>query len=276
MSFEKNPKAKIFAELHYQKRPFILANAWDAASARIFEKAGFPAIGTTSAGLAASKGYRDGQNIPLEEVLDTVRQILSVVELPVSVDIEAGFGKNNEELVCNIKKIVSLGAVGINLEDGTGCKTSPLTPIDEQVAKIRAIREEIPTDCLWINARMDALYLDLFEKEAALRETIRRAHAYLEAGVNSIFVFGAVNDKESISRLIHEINAPLNLLANPGLPPIEELKKLGVARVSLGSGPMRATLGLLEEISQELLEFGTYRSLIKNAVSFTALQELFN
>src|SRR5277367_895647 len=135
MFFEKNPKAKIFSELHYQKKPFILANAWDAASASIFEKAGFSAIGTTSAGIAASKGYRDGQNISLEEVFDTVRQILSVVEVPVSVDIEAGFGKNNELLVRNIKRIVSLGVVGINLEDGTGCMTSPLTPIDEQVAK---------------------------------------------------------------------------------------------------------------------------------------------
>ncbi len=274
-SVEKHPKAKIFAELHYQKKPFILANAWDAASARIFEKAGFQAIGTTSAGIAASKGYQDGQNIPLEEVLDTVRQILSVVALPVSVDIEAGFGKDNEELVRNIKKLVSLGVVGINLEDGTGCMTSPLIPIDEQVAKIRAIRKEIPTDRLWINARMDAMYLGILEKEAALEETIRRAHAYLDAGVNSIFVFGAVNDKESISRLIREIKAPLNLLANPGLPPIEELEKLGVARVSLGSGAMRATLGLLEEISQELLKFGTYQSLTKNAVSYSALQELF-
>jgi 2-methylisocitrate lyase-like PEP mutase family enzyme len=275
MFFEKNPKAKIFYELHHQKKPFMLANAWDAASARIFEKAGFSAIGTTSAGIAASKGYQDGQNIPLEEVLDTVEQILSAVEVPVSVDIEAGFCKNNEELVRNIKRIVSLGAVGINLEDGTGCMTSPLTPIDQQVAKIRAIREEIPTDRLWINARMDAIYLGLLEKEAALEETIRRAHAYLEAGVNSIFVFGAVNDKESIARLIREIKAPLNLLANPGLPSIKELEKLGVARVSLGSGAMRATLGLLEEISQELLKFGTYRSLTKNAVSYPALQELF-
>lgn len=276
MPFEKNPKAKIFSEIHYQKKPFILANAWDAASARIFEKAGFSAIGTTSAGIAASKGYRDGQNIPLEEVLDTVKQILLAVELPVSVDIEAGFGKNNKELVHNIKKVLSLGAVGINLEDGTGCKICPLTPIREQADKIRSIRSEISSENLWINARIDVLYLGLVEKEAALDETIRRAHAYLEAGANSVFVFGGANDKDSISRLIREIKAPLNLLANPQLPSIEELQKLGVARVSLGSGPMRATLGLLEEISQELLEFGTYRSLTKNAVSFPALQELFN
>ena len=276
MLLEKNKKAKIFADLHNKKEPFILANAWDAASARIFEKAGFSAIGTTSAGIAAAKGYRDGQNMPLEEVLDTVKQILSAVELPVSVDIEAGFGKRNEELVRNIKKVLSLGAVGINFEDGTGCKSFPLTPIEEQMNKIRAIRTEIASEDLWINARIDVLYLGLLEKEAALDETIRRAHAYLEAGANSVFVFGGVNDKDSIARLTREIKAPLNLLANPQLPSIEELQKLGVARASLGSGPMRASLGLLEEISQELLKFGTYQSLTNKAVSYSELQELFD
>lgn len=276
MLLEKNKKAKIFADLHNKKETFILANAWDVASARIFEKAGFSAIGTTSAGIAAAKGYRDGQNMPLEEVLDTVEQILSAVELPVSVDIEAGFGKCNEELVRNIKKVLCLGAVGINFEDGTGCKSFPLTPIKEQMDKIRAIRTEIASEELWINARIDVLYLGLLEKEAALEETLRRAHAYLEAGANSIFVFGGLNDKDSIACLTREIKAPLNLLANPQLPSIEELQKLGVARVSLGSGPMRATLGLLEEISQELLKFGTYQSLTNKAVSYSELQELFN
>jgi 2-methylisocitrate lyase-like PEP mutase family enzyme len=98
----------------------------------------------------------------------------------------------------------------------------------------------------------------------------------LEAGANSIFVFGAVNDKDSIARLTREIKAPLNLLANSQLPSVEELQKLGVARVSLGSGPMRASLGLLEEISQELLKFGTYQSLTKKAVPYSELQELFD
>lgn len=273
---ERNKNAKIFADLHSKNETFILANAWDAASARIFEKAGFSAIGTSSAGIAAAKGYRDGQHIPLDEVLDTVRQILSVVELPVSVDIEAGFGKSNEELVNNIRKVVSLGAVGINFEDGTGCKSCPLTPIKEQMDKIRAIRKEIASEDLWINARIDVLYLGLLEKEAALDETIKRAHAYIEAGANSIFVFGGLNDKDSIARLTSEIKAPLNLLANPQLPSIEELQKLGVTRVSLGSGPMRATLGLLKEISQELLQFGTYQSLTHKAVSYPELQQLFD
>ncbi|MBX9744824.1 MAG: isocitrate lyase/phosphoenolpyruvate mutase family protein [Chlamydiales bacterium] len=273
MSFEKNPKAKIFSELHYQKKPFILANAWDAASARIFEKAGFSAIGTTSAGIAASRGYRDIQNIPFPEMLDNIEQILSSVTLPVSVDIEAGYSNNIEEIIYNIKKVVSLGAVGINFEDGTGDEASPITPITIQAERIQAIREQLSSDTLWINARVDVFYLGLMEKEKALEETIKRSLAYLEAGANSIFV--VVNDKDLISSLVREIKAPINLVANSQLPSIEELKELGVSRVSLGSGPMRATLGLLEEISQELLQFGTYRSLTKNAVSYSGLQELF-
>lgn len=141
--------------------------------------------------------------------------------------------------------------------------------------KIRAIRTEIASEALWINARIDVLYLGLLEKEAALEETIRRAHAYIEAGANSIFVFGGVNDKDSIARLTREIQAPLNLLASPELPSIEELEKLGVVRVSLGSGPMRATLGLLKEMSEELLKTGTYQSVTNKAISYSELQELF-
>jgi 2-methylisocitrate lyase-like PEP mutase family enzyme len=169
--------------------------------------------------------------------------------------------------------VVSLGAVGINFEDGTGNETSPLIPLTTQAERIRAIRDEIPSDCLWINARIDVFYLGVMEKEKALEETIKRAHAYLEAGANSIYV--VVNDKDLISTLVREIKAPINLLANAKLPPMNELRELGVARVSLGSGPMRATLGLLEEISHELLESGTYQSLTNKAVSYSALQELF-
>jgi 2-methylisocitrate lyase-like PEP mutase family enzyme len=274
MLLKKNTKVQLFADLHHKKEPFILANAWDAASARAFEKAGFSAIGTTSAGIAASRGYSDGQNIPLAEMLDSVRQILLGTTLPVSVDIEAGFGKNHEEVVQVLEKLISLGAVGINLEDGTWNEACPITPLEEQVNKIRTIRDEISSEYLWINARVDVFYLGLLEREAALKETIKRANAYLEAGANSIFV--VVNDRDVISTLIREIKAPINLLANSKLPPIPELKELGVSRVSLGSAPMRATLGLLKKISRELLDFGTYESLTNDAVSYSDLQKFFN
>ncbi len=263
-------KARKFAKLHIEKTPFILANAWDAASARVFEKKGFSAIGTTSAGIAASRGYHDGQNIPLAEMLACVKEIISAVDVPVSVDIEAGFGKTTDEIIDTIKNVASLGAVGINIEDST---QNGLIDLSTQAKKIQEIRKAFPSH-LWINARIDVFYLGQLGKEEALKETIRRTRAYVDAGADSIFVF-AINDKESIATLAREIKAPMNVLAGPKMPSIQELRELGVARVSLGSGPIRATLGLLEEISTELLSSGTYGSLTKNAVSYPALQTLF-
>lgn len=273
MSLENRKKAKTFAELHQKHQTFILANAWDAASARIFEKAGFQAIGTTSAGIAAARGYPDGQKIPLDEMLDAISQIVSAVNVPVSVDIEAGFGKNCDEIVNTVKKVTALGAIGINIEDATGDKAAPIYDVGSQVEKIKTIRRAISSEDLWINARVDPFYLGMQGPEA-LTETINRAQAYHIAGADSIFV--VVHDKELISKLTKEIKAPINLLAGPKLPSINELKQLGVARVSLGSAPMRATLGLLQEISKELLEHGTYLSLTNQAVSYASLQELFH
>jgi 2-methylisocitrate lyase-like PEP mutase family enzyme len=270
MNCERNAKTRIFAELHQRGNPFILPNAWDAASARIFEKNGFSAIGTTSAGIAASRGYRDGENIPRSEMLECLKQIINAVNLPVTADIEAGFGESIEEIIDTINQVISLGAVGINIEDGTGNVASPIVDIEFQSDKIKAIRSHV-SDELWINARIDVFYLGLND---AVNESIRRAHAYLEAGASSIFIFG-VSDKQIISTLSQEIGGPLNILAGPKIPSINELKELGVARVSLGSGPMRATLGLLEEMSQELLSSGTYQSLTSRAVSFPALQDLY-
>ena len=273
-----NTKAKIFAELHRKKEPFVIsANPWDAASARIFEKAGFLALGTTSAGIAASRGYQDGQKIPLPEMLEVLERILAVVNIPVSADIEAGFGQTIAEILDTVKKVVSLGAVGINFEDTTGSQAAPISDIGAQTKKIQAIRNAIPPEKLWINARIDVFYLGLLEKEKALEEIIRRAHAYQEAGADSFFIPGAAaNDKKIISTLTREIKAPINLLAGPKLPSLNELKELGVSRISLGSGPMRTTLGLLEEISTELLELGTYQKLTNNAISYPALQDLFS
>jgi 2-methylisocitrate lyase-like PEP mutase family enzyme len=267
-------KVKIFAKLH-QEKPFILANAWDAASARTFERAGFKAIGTTSAGIAASRGYRDGQNIPLEEMVKTIREIVEAVNLPVSADMEAGYGRDIKEIIDAIGQVVSLGVVGINIEDSTSDKSAPLADITSQSEKIRAIRQAFPHEDLWINARIDVLYLGLFEPKEAAEETIRRAHAYIEVGANSVFIFGTT-EKELLSKFAQEIQAPINFLAGPKMPTIDEMKSLGIARVSLGSTPMRATLGLLEEISKELLGSGTYQSLTKKAIPYATVQNLFS
>jgi 2-methylisocitrate lyase-like PEP mutase family enzyme len=244
----------------------------------MFEKEGFSAIGTTSAGIAASLGYADGQQIPAKEMLDAIRRIVRAVNLPVTADIEAGYSQNIEEVLRVIKEVLEIGAVGINIEDSTGVQGNPIMDIPSQVKKIQAIRAMVAAagKTLIINARIDVFYLGLHaDKQKAADETIQRAHAYLKAGADCVFIFGT-NDKELLSRMVKAIAAPVNFLAGPGMPSVPELQQMGVRRLSLGSGAMRAALGSLVGISKELLNEGTYQALTKNAVPYGELQKLFS
>ncbi len=269
-------KAEKFQSLHQMQDLFILPNAWDAASARVFEKAGFSAIGTTSAGIAASLGYHDGQQIPVQEMMSAIKRIVSAVNLPVTADIEAGYSQEAEKVLEVIKEVMAMGVVGINIEDSTGIKERPILDIPSQVAKIRAIRNMVSAakKTLLINARIDLFYLGLYDTQRATQETIERARAYLEAGADCIFIFGMA-DKEVLSQLVKDIPGPVNLLAGPGMPSVAELKLMGVRRLSLGSGAMRATLGTLEQISMELQQKGTYNKLTEKAVPYGELQKFF-
>ncbi len=276
LSTSLQAKAETFKALHQKQDLFILPNAWDAASARVFEKAGFSAIGTTSAGIAASLGYPDGQQIPVREMMDAIKRIVSAVNLPVTADIEAGYSQEIEKVLEVVREAMAMGVVGLNIEDSTGIKESPILDIPSQVAKIRAIRNMVSSakKTLVINARIDLFYLGLYDTERATQETIERAHAYLQAGADCIFIFG-VTDKAVLSRFVKAIPGPVNLLAGPGMPSVSELRLMGVRRLSLGSGAMRATLGTLEQISTELLQEGTYNKLTEKAVPYGELQKFF-
>ena len=276
LSTSLQAKAETFKALHQKQDLFILPNAWDAASARVFEKAGFSAIGTTSAGIAASLGYPDGQQIPVREMMDAIKRIVSAVNLPVTADIEAGYSQEIEKVLEVVREAMAMGVVGLNIEDSTGIKESPILDIPSQVAKIRAIRNMVSSakKTLVINARIDLFYLGLYDTERATQETIERAHAYLQAGADCIFIFG-VTDKAVLSRFVKAIPGPVNLLAGPGMPSVSELRLMGVRRLSLGSGAMRATFGTLEQISTELLQEGTYNKLTEKAVPYGELQKFF-
>lgn len=276
LSISSEAKGAAFKALHQRQDLFILPNAWDAASARIFEKKGFSAIGTTSAGIAASLGYPDGQKIPVREMMDAIKRIVLAVNLPVTADIEAGYSHEIAKVLEVVKEVMEMGVVGINIEDSTGMKDQPMFDIPSQVAKIRAIRKMVGSaeKTFVINARIDFFYLKLYDTERTVAETLERAHAYLEAGADCIFIFG-VNDKEVLTKLVKAIPGPVNLLAGPGMPSVAELGLMGVRRLSLGSGAMRATLGALEQISTELLSDGTYNKLTQNAVPYGELQKLF-
>jgi 2-methylisocitrate lyase-like PEP mutase family enzyme len=255
-------KAERLRALHHADDPLVLVNAWDAATARIFEKAGSAAIASTSAGVAFACGYPDGEKIPRDLMLEAVARICAAVSLPVTADVEAAYGNTPEEAHRTANGVLDSGAVGMNLEDGTGRPEAPLTDLSLQLEKIRAVHEAarrrgVP---IVVNARTD-VYLDRVGPEGGrFEEASRRAEAYRDAGADCVFIPG-VTDATTIGALVRRLRCPVNVLAGAGSPSISELAKLGVARVSLGSGPMRAALTLMRRLAEEALTKGTYSSL---------------
>ena len=266
-------KAIQFRELHRGPGVLILPNAWDVASARVFEDAGFPAIATTSAGIAFSLGYPDGQRIPREEMLARIGRIVRAVRVPVTADIEAGYGSSAEAAARTTLELIQAGAVGMNLEDASLSPVEPLIDLQLAVEKIKAARASavrLHVEIV-VNARTD-VYLLGPDPDADYSEALRRLVAYREAGADCVFAPG-LKDADTIGRLVKAVNCPLNILAGPGMPSIPELEKLGVARVSLGSGPMRATLGLLRRAAEELKTSGTY-SALEGGVPYAEVNKL--
>jgi 2-methylisocitrate lyase-like PEP mutase family enzyme len=255
-------KASAFRAMHSGKQILLLPNVWDVASARIIEEAGFGAVATTSAGIAFSLGYPDGQKISREEMLAAVTRITRSVRVPVTADVEGGYGNTPEDAALTAQGVIEAGAVGLNLEDASGDSGTPLVELPLQLEKICAVREvatrlKVP---LVLNARTDVFLLQVGDPAKRYDEAVRRLRAFREAGADCVFLPG-VRDAAMIERLVSDVRCPVNIRAGPGSPPVPELQKLGVARVSLGSGPMRATLGLLRRLAEELKKAGTYSAM---------------
>jgi 2-methylisocitrate lyase-like PEP mutase family enzyme len=265
-----------FLALHRSSKILVLPNAWDVASARIFEEAGFPAIGTSSAGVAFSLGYPDGQKIRREEMLSVVRRIAEAVNVPVTADVEAGFGNTPEEVADTAREVISAGAVGMNLEDGDEGKPNFLVDIARQKEIIRAVMEagKGAGISFVLNARTDVLLYGIGPVETRLERAIERLNAYHAAGAPSLFAPG-VKDKETIGQLSRGLAGPLNILATVGTPPVAELQRLGVARVSVGSGPMRATLGFLSRMARQLHDEGAFTLMTEGTIPYADVNRLF-
>lgn len=258
--------AERFLKLHHDDEILVLLNSWDVGSSKLIEASGYKAIATTSMGIAASLGYPDCQVIQLSEMIGAIRSIVKAVNVPVTADIEAGYGRNVDEVVDSVKTIIATGVVGINIEDSVDL--SPVlideTEFCERISAIRALSDSLGFH-LVINARTDSFYTSRSSEREKLAESIRRGNMYREAGADCIFV-QPVWQRETIAALVKEIDAPINILANPtiggGFPPsVRELQDLGVARVSLGSSLMKATLALIKKVADELSERGTYDAL---------------
>jgi 2-methylisocitrate lyase-like PEP mutase family enzyme len=261
-------KAEQFRRLHVPT--LVLPNAWDAASARLIEQAGAKAIATGSAGISWALGYRDG-SMPRDEAIDAVRRIVRVVQVPVTADIESGYG----DVAGTVKTIVEAGVVGINLEDSPGENGQPLIDPDVHAARIRAAREaaaSIGGDVV-INARTDVFLNEVGPVESRLDHAVQRAGIYGAAGADCIFIPGVV-DAAIIAQLVQRINAPINIVIRKNSPPIDELRRLGVARVSAGPRIAEVAYTAALAAARELLEPGTYASL-QSALPFDEMDRLF-
>jgi 2-methylisocitrate lyase-like PEP mutase family enzyme len=258
-------KADILLALHRGPEILVLANVWDCVSARIVEEAGFPAIATTSAGVANALGYPDGERIPAAEMLAAVARIARCVRVPVTADLEAGY----QDVAATAAGLVASGAIGLNLEDAGGDPAQHAA----RIATVRRVGRELRVN-LVINARTD-LYWDRTGGDPASRfeRSCERARTYIDAGADCVFIPG-VTDEDTIRRFVEALRFPLNVLAAAGTPPIRRLQELGVARVSVGSGLARAAMGLTSRIARELKTSGTFEGMLQGAVPYS-LSRLF-
>ena len=249
---------------------FVLPNAWDAGSARILEQVGFPAVATTSAGIAWASGVPDGGALDRAGMLEQIGRIVAAVSVPVTADLEAGYGDTADDVALTVARAVQLGAVGGNLEDaGPG----GLFDIDEAVDRLAAARAAAPSGTFVLNARTDTYFVGTTGDPFA--ETIQRAVRYLEAGADCVFVPGVV-DEGTIRRLAAAIPGPLNVVA--GLANVIDaptLFSLGVKRVSLGGSLARAALSMVERAGRELLDSGTL-GFLDGAIAYADLQRRFD
>jgi 2-methylisocitrate lyase-like PEP mutase family enzyme len=267
--------AEAFRLAHRGPRLLLLPNAWDAMSARLFEAAGFGAIATTSGGVAWALGHADGENAPWSEVIEATARIVRTVRVPVTADIEAGYGDSPDQVAESIADIIRTGVVGCNLEDGTAHPDQPVRPIDDAVDRIRAARAaadaaDVP---LVINARIDLYLKNVGDPQTRFDETVRRGKAYLAAGADCIYPF-ALSDMDTIARLVKALDAPINVVARAGSPSVAEFERIGVARISIAAGASLAVASQIQHIAEQLRTSGRFDAL-EHSINRADVQKLF-
>ncbi|MEV7020867.1 isocitrate lyase/phosphoenolpyruvate mutase family protein [Kitasatospora sp. NPDC093558] len=261
-------KARALHELHRRGEPLVLANAWDAVSARLVAGAGARAVATASASVSWTLGSPDGGGADRDLVLAQTALVVRSVELPVTADLESGYADSAAGVGETVTALIGTGAVGVNLEDDG-------RPIDEAAERIAAARAAadaagVP---LFVNARTDVFLHQLGEPEGRLDESVRRLRAYVEAGADGVFAPGAF-DRETIAALVEAVPAPLNVLAGPGALSVPELAKLGVARISLGPGLAKVAFAAVRRAAEEVYASGTYTAL-DGGLTYPELNGLF-
>lgn len=274
-------RAEALRALHRGPELLLLPNAWDAMSARVFAAAGFPAVATTSAGMAWALGYPDGEVAPWDELVAATARVARAARVPVTADIEAGYGATPDRLTASVIDIIRAGAVGINLEDGQPRAGFVPRPLDEAVARIDAARaagarEGVP---LVINARTD-LYLTAAAGATAamteadrFAETVSRGRAYVAAGADCVYPIG-MSDPQTIAAYVAALGAPVNIMAHARMPDAATLQSLGVRRVSIASGGALAALATTRHLAAALREGGRF-DVLASGISYPEAQRLF-
>lgn len=272
---EQAHQAERFRNLHRRPSLLLLPNAWDAISARIFAAAGFPAVATTSGGVAWALGYADGEEAPWHEVVAATARIVRATPAPVTADIEAGYGDTPEAVASSIAEIIGVGAVGVNLEDGTPRGTAPIRTVADAARRIAAAREAASAAAvpIVINARTDLYLRNIGDPATRFDETVERGRAYLAAGADCFYPIG-LYDRDTIGRLVKALAAPININVRAGLPSVAELEALGVARASTASQIALMAATTTRQIAEELKESGRFDAL-KPAMGQADAQQLF-
>ncbi len=270
----QSDKAEYFRSLHRGPGLLVLPNAWDVPTARLFESVGFKAVATTSAGMMVSLGYEDGERIPFPEFLAAVSRIARVLTVPLTVDVVAGFGPSVNEVVSAVRQIVGVGAVGINIEDFEH-ESKKLFRVEDQVEKIKAIRRlgETMGVNLVINARTDAFRYAEGREEDRFREALRRGESYRDAGADCVYPMG-LTQANLIREYVTAFNFPVNVMVTKNTPNVQELEALGVKRLSFGPAAAYAAMGFLKKAAREVLEKGTYTTLVTEAITYDELNSL--
>jgi 2-methylisocitrate lyase-like PEP mutase family enzyme len=269
---EQIKRAQTLRALHKPPPILLLPNAWDLISARIFADAGYPAIATTSGGVAWALGYADGEKTPWPEVVAATARIAAAVSVPVTADIEAGYGKSPEEVARHVVEIAQAGAAGVNLEDGAG---GALRSIEDAAARILAARRAVSEAGLdiVINARTDVYLHGSGDVAAKQEETVKRGKAYLAAGADCIYVF-ALTDLATIVAVARGLAAPVNIMGRAGTPPLAALEQAGVARVSIATGATLVAASLLQQLAKDLRAKGDF-GILEHRMTRAEAQQLF-
>jgi len=269
-------KAQAFLAMHQGHDILVLPNAWDTGSAVMFAAAGFAAIGTTSAGVAYSFGYPDGEVLPRELLLDFVRRTAARVSQPLTVDIEEGFGTAPDQIAKFTGQIVECGAVGVNLEDAFANDSRTLTDIQAhcEIVRAAAAQKQVTGIPFVLNARVNTHWYPVSSTTSLLDQAIERCNHFLEAGADCAFVPG-VSDPSEISTLVREVDGPINILTSAACPDVSALNDLGVARISLGSGPARAMLGRTQDIIDELKTQGRFDRIFECSIDYHEANRCF-